>query len=284
MTYKVDSYKKITPDEFVLMARYIKDICGISLDYSKVYLIENRLNFLMKQHEFRTYSELFFKARNDRTGTLQKDIINAITTRETSFFRDRTPFELIKDKLIPELQSLRDGKFNAGIPVRIWSAGCSSGQEVYSLAITMTEAGLDKKGISIRVLGTDISDMALDQASKGAYSTLELGRGLDASLKSKYFTAIGNEWKVRPEIRSMVSFRKVNLMEDFSNLGRFDIVLCRNVAVYFNEEDRRKMFERIHGIMERNSFLIVGSTESLSSYNDLFVPHRNADAGYYSPA
>jgi len=274
---------KITPDEIKLLSKYIYDISGISLDQTKTYLFETRLGPLLEEEGLSSYSELYNKARTDPAKAIERKIIDAISTNETLFFRDRGPFEVLQHKILPDLIDARSAKSSGrlSIPIRIWSAACSTGQEIYSIAIILKELLSDISKYNIKLLGTDISDAAIAQASRGVYNKFEIERGLAPDILHKYFSSNSGKWKVKEEIRAMAVFRKLNLMLPFQALGKFDIVFCRNVAIYFNMEDRKRLFERIAEILEPDGYLIIGSTESLTGVCPQFEPHRHIRSIYY---
>lgn len=274
---------KLLPDEFKVLSKYIYGISGIYLDESKVYLVETRLQPLLTQNNISSYSELYYKALSDGTKVLQNKIIDAITTGETLFFRDATTFELLQHKILPDLIDRRTRTARAGavIPIRIWSAACSSGQEVYSIAITLKELIPNLSRYDIRIIGTDISDAIIARASYGYYNQFEIERGLSKERQARYFVPEKNSWKIRDEIRAMASFRKLNLFDSFAGMGTFDIVLCRNVAIYFTEEDKVKLFNKLGGAMEPDGYLIIGSTESLTGICPQFEPKRHLRSIFY---
>jgi len=274
---------KITPDEFNLISRYIHRVSGILLDQTKAYLIESRLGRLVEEMGLSSYRALYEKVRFDSSKTLERKIIDAITTNETLFFRDASPFQLLQHKILPDLIDRRSGKSSGLLPIsiRIWSAGCSTGQEVYSIAIVLKELLPDLRKFRIKLLGTDISDSAVAQASYGQYSKFEIERGLPRDKLLKYFNANGNHWKVKDEIRAMATFKKQNLMESFLGLGRFDIIFCRNVAIYFTLEDRKKLFEKIANSLEGDGYLIIGASESLTGICSRFEPKRHLRSVFY---
>lgn len=274
---------KITPDEFDLISQYIYDLSGISLDKSKGYLVETRLGGLLTEQGCSTYRELRDKAKADPEKILEKKIIDAITTNETLFFRDISPFELLQHKIMPDVIDNRSGQPSSLLPItlRLWSAACSTGQELYSIAMVLNELLAGKNKYKVRLLGTDISDAAITQASCGSYNKFEVERGLSQERLGKYFVANGNVWKIRDEIRAMVTFRKLNLMLPFSGLGKFDIVFCRNVAIYFSLEDRKKLFDKIADILEPDGYLVIGSTESLTGICSRFEPKRHLRSIFY---
>jgi len=278
---------KITPDELKVLAQYIYNVSGIHLDQSKAYLLESRLKPLMAEHNLSSYTELYHQAKADASKKLEKAIIDAVTTKETLFFRDSGPFEVFKHKIIPDLIDARSKRLHKSMPVklRIWSAACSTGQEVYSIAIAIKETIPDLNKYQVSILGTDISDQAIAQASYGKYNKFEIERGLSKDKLQKYFAPTPDgHWRIKDEIRMLANFRKVNLMQPFSGLGRFDVIFCRNVAIYFKPDDKKKLFERLAGVLQPDGALIIGSTESLSGINKSFVPKRYLRSIYYQLA
>ncbi len=272
---------KITPEEVQVISKYIKEISGIHLDQSKTYLLETRLGSLLKKHGCASYKALYDKAKQDASKAIERSIIDAITTNETLFFRDKGPFELLQHKILPELIDARSNQKFGKVPIKIWSAAASTGQELYSICIVIKEMLKNDPNYRFQLLGTDISDAALAQASYGKYNKFEIERGLDKKYLNKYFTLQGNDWKIKDEIRAMVNFRKQNLFQPFHSLGKFDIILCRNVAIYFTLEDRKKLFAKLANQLADDGYLIIGSTESLTGVSPLFVPKRHLRAIYY---
>ena len=274
--------KKITLDEFKIIAKYIHAISGIFLDQSKAYLIETRLGSLLEETGCSSYSDLYRKAKADGTKTMERKIIDAISTNETLFFRDTSPFEVLQHKILPDLIDLHTAGSSFLPPkIRIWSAACSTGQEVYSIAIVLKELLSDLKKYNLKLLGTDISDAAIAQSSYGAYNKFEIERGLHADKLAKHFSRNGDTWKIKDDIRAMVTFRKLNLLLPLNGLGKFDIVFCRNVAIYFSMEDRKKIFNKIADILEPGGYLIIGSSESLSGICPRFEPKRHIRSIFY---
>lgn len=271
---------KLLPQERQSVAQYIYSICAISLDESKDYLIEGRLNGLIEQTKATSFTQFLSLARADASGGLKRKIIDEITTNETLFFRDSSPFELLRHKIIPEIVDRR-AKTGSKAAIRIWSAACSTGQEIYSIAILLRELLGDTSRHNIQLVGTDISDKAVAQASKGIFSQIEIARGLSDTARSKSFVPDPKGWKLRDEIRAMATFRKLNLMEDFTFLGKFDVVFCRNVAIYFNDRDRASLFTRIGERMERDSSLVIGSMESLTGICPQFEAKRHLRSVFY---
>ncbi len=272
---------KITPAELKLISQYIQDISGIYLDQSKSYLFETRLSSVAEAYGCKTYQELYAKTKTDPAKNIEKAIVDAITTNETLFFRDKGPFELMQHKILPEVIDARSAKATAKTQVKIWSAAASTGQELYSIAIVIKELLKDLPNYVFTLLGTDISDAAIAQASYGKYNRFEIERGLDKKYLQKYFTLFGDSWKIKDEIRAMVTFRKLNLMQPLTALGKFDIIFCRNVAIYFTLEDRKKLFNKLADSLSDDGYLIIGSTESLTGVCPKFVPKRHLRSIFY---
>jgi chemotaxis protein methyltransferase CheR len=272
---------KIKPDEIALLSKYIYGISGIAIDKSKAYLLETRFSKILEEEGCSSYTDLYHKAKGDSKKRLEHKIIDAITTNETLFFRDGGPFELMRHKILPELMDARSANSNGKPNLRIWSAASSTGQEVYSIAIIIKELLGPATGYNLKLLGTDISDTAVTQASYGTYNKFEIERGLERAKLTKYFRSAGTSWKVKDDLRAMASFRKLNLMEPFKALGKWDIIFCRNVAIYFTLEDRKKLFNRLADALEPDGYLVIGSTESLTGICPRFVPKRHLKSIFY---
>ena len=271
----------ITRDELAVWSRYVHEICGVFLDESKGYLLETRLGGLLKETGATGFSEFYYKIKSDLTNSLRRKIVDAITTNETSFFRDSAPFELLRCKLIPELIDRRRKAGARQVPIRIWSAACSTGQEAYSTTLVLKELLGDMSGYDVRILGTDISDRTVAQASYGHFTRLELDRGMAAGQLAKYFTPSGDRWKICDELRAMASFRTMNLLQPFSFPVPFDIIFCRNVAIYFTEADKVRLFKNIGKCLAKDGCLIIGATESIAGLCPEFEPKRYLRSVFY---
>jgi len=273
---------KISSDEIKLITKYIYEISGIYLDESKKYLLETRLNSIAEEQGCNSYQDFLKKAKADASKSIERKIIDAISTNETLFFRDSGPFQLLQHKIFPELIDARSSRTpSLKTNLKIWSAASSTGQELYSVAIVLQELLGDLSKYSIKLLGTDISDAAVSQASSGKFNKFEIERGLARDKLTKYFTMAGQTWKINDQIRAMANFRKFNLMTPFTGLGKFDIILCRNVAIYFTLEDRKKLFNKIADVLEPDGYLIIGSTESLTGICPRFIPKRHLRSIFY---
>lgn len=271
--------QKIKPDEIKLLTSHIYSISGIHIEPTKAYLLETRLGRILEAENCGSYNEFYHKLKSDPSKALEKKVIDAITTNETLFFRDTSPFELLRHKILPEVIDRLTSK-SIPTPIRIWSSACSTGQEVYSIAIVLKEL-LGNTKLDIKLTGTDLSDAAIRQASYGSYNKFEIERGLPPERLQRYFTADGTNWKIKDHLRAIPTFRKFNLMHPFTSLGKFDIVFCRNVAIYFTLEDRKKLFDKIADVLEPDGYLIIGSTESLTGVCPRFIPKRHLKSIFY---
>jgi len=273
----------ISQQELQVIANYIYEICGVKLDKSKEYLIKTRLDQILIEQQCATYSELYYKARLDLSGKLNSLIINAITTPETLFFRDSHPFDILKQIVLPELLERKKNTGSQLLPthLRIWSAACSTGQEIYSIAMCLKDTIPDLSKMRVTLLATDISDSVLSIAKEGKYNQFEISRGLAKDKLNKHFVQSDNTWQVNENIRKMITFQKRNLMQPFMGVGPFDIVFCRNVAIYFTIEDRIKLFNKIADVIELGGYLFIGSSEFLTGICDRFTAIRHQKSIYY---
>ncbi|MGA7800106.1 MAG: protein-glutamate O-methyltransferase CheR [Gammaproteobacteria bacterium] len=255
----------LTPDEYQAFRVFLEDACGIVLGDNKHYLVVSRLNRLLAEEGIETLGELVQRLKGSRRDGLRERIIEAMTTNETYWFRDGYPFEVLKSRILPELVAGRG-------PVRIWSAACSSGQEPYSISIAVQEflASRPRSLTSVEVTATDISPAILKAARDARYDAMAVGRGLSEERKRRFFTGLGEQWEVRPEIRGRVRFTMANLLQSYSLLGRFDVIFCRNVLIYFSSESKRDIIGRMARALNPGGYLFLGSSESITQYSDQF--------------
>jgi chemotaxis protein methyltransferase CheR len=273
---------QVTAEDIKVISRLVSDLCGIVLDETKGYLIQSRLSTLAEEAGCKTFSELYYKARYDRDATLRNKVIDAITTNETLFFRDTSPFDVLQNKVLPDLF---DARAKSAFPkrIRIWSAACSTGQEPYSMAMTFYELLGDLTGWDIQILATDISDAAIRHASIGRYAVHEIRRGMRPDLLKKYFIEEPQGWRIQDRLRALVAFKRLNLLEPFTALGMFDVIFCRNVAIYFAPQARKDLFLRLAAQLPMDGSLMVGSSESLTDLGERFKPHNHCRAIFYRP-
>lgn len=246
----------ITPEEYRHFAGFLEESTGILLGERKEYLVSSRLASLMRERCFRSYSELVQSLVAGRDAQLRIEVINAMTTNETFWFRDMAHFQVLPKLAAESLGNQRSG-------LRIWSAACSTGQEPYTIAMVLSDLLLKGAPSGVEILATDLSSRALEEAKRGVYCGLSVSRGLDDGFRSKYFRAANDCLEVLPEIRRLIRFQQLNLTQDFAHLGRFDIVFCRNVLIYFSASLKRLIIQRLAAVLKPGGYLLLGSTESL---------------------
>jgi chemotaxis protein methyltransferase CheR len=262
--------RKMQPHELRFLSEFIRNKTGIDLKEDKLYLFEARLLPIAAKLGHKDLSafvsELMLKNMNINQA-MQQEIIEAMTTNESMFFRDNKPFEHLSNIILPELK-----QNNLGRPINIWCAACSSGQEPYSIAIVAEE----NKHLffeQIKIVASDIDTQILNKAKAGLYNQFEVQRGLASNLMLKYFTQIGSNWQVNEVIKNYVNFTPHNLMNDASNLGRFQLVFCRYVLIYFDDATKLKVLNHIANVMDSGGYLILGGAETLPLSCTQFTPH-----------
>lgn len=245
--------------EFSVIASFLKDRSGLIIGEDKTYLLETRLSAILREHKIAGLSGLADILRQPGSHAVKDKVVDAMTTNETSFFRDSHPFETLRKSLIPSLIERRAGSRS----LRIWSAACSTGQEPYSLAMMIKDNFPILAGWRIEIIATDLSPTVLDRARTGVYSTFEVQRGLPIQMLVRHFDQEEPNWRIKPEIRQTVTFRPLNLLEDFSVLGQFDIVLCRNVLIYFDQPTKTQILNGITRRIAPDGALLLGGAESV---------------------
>ena len=260
---------------------YLRDLVyrrsAIVLEEDKQYLIDSRLSPLAREVGLSSIDELVFKLRADVGAPLVRRVIEAMTTNETLFFRDLHPFEALKNKLVPELVQARAQQRS----LRIWCAAASTGQEPYSIAMTLRDAFPQLASWDVKILGTDLNAAVLARAREGKYRQLEVNRGLPAPLLIKYFERQGAEWQLKPLIRDMVTFQELNLLDAWSSVGEHDIVFMRNVLIYFDVETKRRILGRLRRTLRKDGFLVLGGAETTTNLDDGYTPVRVGNGVYY---
>ena len=259
--------KTLSDDLYRQFSNFLAQQSGIVLGDNKQYLVKSRLSPLMTQFGIESLSELVTRAMNVRERELKMAVVDAMTTNETLWFRDTYPFQLLSDKIFPEL-----GK--SGRPIKIWSAASSSGQEPYSIAMPALEQQVTRPGTlpgGVQIVGTDISSTMLNQCKEGVYDSLALARGLSPERKRLFFEPCGdNKMRVSERVRKLTSFRPLNLLESYSLLGKFDIIFCRNVLIYFAPEVKSKILNQFASSLNPGGYLMLGASESLAGLTDKF--------------
>lgn len=269
---------QIAPQEYEEFRRFLEDACGIVLGENKHYLVTSRLTRLMREFGIGSFSQLMGQLRQKHHSKLREQIVDAMTTNETMWFRDRYPFEILANIILPEYTSLRPRQ------LRIWSAACSSGQEPYSISMILQEYLANRPGslpANIQIQATDISPTMLKEAAAGSYDRMAIGRGIAEDRLKRFFTQKGERWEVRPEIKNRISFRELNLMQSYAPLGKFDIVFCRNVLIYFSSELKKDILQRIAQTLNPRGYLFLGGSESPTSYIDAFEMIRTTHGVVY---
>ena len=257
--------------EFDHFRQFLQDACGISLGENKQYLVTNRVRRLLEEHGLHSFTELVGVLKNNSNRRLRDQVIDVMTTNETFWFRDSYPFEYLKAKILPELMLPANRMFG---PIRIWSAACSSGQEPYSLSMVLEEYRRRAMGAlarPVQIVATDLSSIVLEQARQGIYDRLSVMRGLSQERRDMYFDPLDdNRWQVKPKLRECIEFRALNLLDSYTALGRFDVVFCRNVLIYFDAELKKRILEKIHSCLKPGGVLFLGSSEGVAGASHLF--------------
>ena len=258
---------EITPQEYEAFKTFLQDACGILLGDNKQYLVKSRLRRIMEENKLSTLGDLLDRVKRTGRSSLKEVVIDAMTTNETLWFRDNHPFRILQEKLLPEF-----GDRKSAQSLRIWSAACSTGQEPYSVAMIIEEFRRQRPGRlrDVKITATDISKSVLEVARRGEYEMIAIGRGLSPERQKQFFTpAMNGSWQIRPQIKNMVEFRELNLLERYM-LGKFDIVMCRNVLIYFSAELKKDILTRIHATLNPGGYLILGASESLNGLPHLY--------------
>ena len=264
---------EISKEDYDRFCRYLETASGITLGANKGYLISSRLNRIMEEAAVSSLGALVDTLAKGGSPGLKVKVIDAMTTNETLWFRDEYPFELLKEMILPELGGQRPQ------PIRIWSAACSSGQEPYSISMAISEYQQTRPGalqVPLQIVATDISGSMLKQARGGLYDELELNRGLSAERRVRFFTREDKKLKVRPDIANRVEFRELNLLQSYGGLGQFDVVFCRNVLIYFSNDNKRDILSRIARTLRPNGYLFLGGSEPIVNYSQQFEMVRSA--------
>ena len=268
----------MTPHDFDYLRRMLKERSGLVLSAEKDYLLESRLLPLARRHGMTSLGELATRLRQPGSAALAIAVTEAMTTNETFFFRDKIPFDHLRDTVMPGMIQARAARKS----LRIWSAASSTGQEPYSIAMCLKEMGGALAGWRIEIVATDLSLEVLEKSKAGIYTQFEVQRGLPIQLLMKYFTQSGELWQLNADVRAMVQFRQLNLLQDFSHLGTFDVIFCRNVLIYFDQDTKINIFNRLARQIEGDGFLVLGAAETVVGLTDTFrpIPERR---GLYKP-
>jgi chemotaxis protein methyltransferase CheR len=268
----------VTPQGFDYLRKLLRERSGLVLAAEKQYLAESRLVPVARRNGMATIDELIDRMKSKASVSLITQVVEAMTTNETFFFRDKLPFDHFRDTIMPALIAARAREKR----IRIWCTAASTGQEPYSLAMLLKGMGAAISGYRIDIVATDLSSEILEKAKTGIYTQFEVQRGLAVQLLVKYFDQIGETWQLAPELRSMVQFRSINLLNDFAALGTFDVVFCRNVLIYFDQDTKTAVLDRIARQMPDDGYLVLGAAETVIGLTAAFKPLADK-RGLYVP-
>ena len=255
------------PADYEYLRKLLKERSGLMLSADKQYLVESRLLPVAHRAGMADLTELVAKLKSAREQPLVTEVAEAMTTNESFFFRDKLPFEHFHNVIMPALLAARPPRR----PIRIWCAAAATGQEPYSLAMSLKEMGDRVAGREIEIVATEFSTQVLEKAKTGLFSQFEVQRGLPIRLLIKYFAQLGDTWQINPDVRAMVQFRAFNLLHDFAPLGRFDLVFCRNVLIYFDQETKTQVLDRVARITEPDGYLVLGAAETVVGLTESFT-------------
>jgi len=265
--------------DFDLYKDLLKEKSGLTLTPDKSYLLDSRLTPIARKHNFANLEAMTMAMRGVPAPALLKDVIEAMTTNETSFYRDSKPFDQFRDIVLPHLIKTRSMTKR----VRIWCAAASTGQEPYSLAMLIKENAAKLPGWNFEIIATDISTEVLETAKKGEYSQFEVQRGLPIQMLMKYFDQKGDRWALKQDIKSMVQYKYFNLLEPMASLGKFDLIFCRNVLIYFDRETKAKVLQNMAPLLPDDGFVFLGGAETVLGITDAFKPMDNTRGIYIKP-
>ena len=266
----------MTPSDYEYLRKLLKERSGLDLSAEKQYLVEGRLVPLARKAGVPGIPELVLKMKGGAEA-LTAEVVEAMTTNETFFFRDKVPFDHLKESVLPALIKARAARRS----LRFWCAASSTGQEPYSIAMVLKETAA-LSGWRTEIIATDLSQAVLEKSKAGLFSQFEVQRGLPIQLLVKYFKQNGEFWQINPDIRAMVQHKQLNLLHDFSHLGTFDVIFCRNVLIYFDQPTKAAIFERMSRIIEPDGVLLLGAAESVVGITDAFKPYPDR-RGLYCP-
>ncbi len=258
----------MTPQDFDYLRQLLRQRSGLVLSADKQYLAESRLLPVARKHGLSNLAELVDKLKTAANAPLSVEVVEAMTTNESFFFRDKIPFEHFRDTMMPALMAARTREKR----IRIWCTACATGQEPYSLAMALKGIGPTLAGWKVEIVATDISHEVLAKAKAGIYNQFEVQRGLPIQSLVKFFSQVGEAWQIAPEIRGMVQFRPLNLLNEFSSLGSFDLVFCRNVLIYFDQDTKIGVLNRIARQMPQDGYLVLGAAETVVGLTAAFKP------------
>ena len=262
---------EVSAEEYSQLSEYLSSACGIELGENKQYLVSSRLKTLLAKNNLKSIAELLSAVKSDGKSGMRQQLIDAMTTHETLWFRDQYPFEALKRTILPELARLH-------IPnIRIWSAACSSGQEPYSISMIVDEYRREYPRHplgNVQIVATDISPTILKSAREGIYEDIALARGLTSDRRARFFDEQGDKAGVKEFVRKQVTFQELNLISPFTSLGKFQVIFCRNVLIYFSDKNKSDILDRFANVLEPGGYLFMGGSESISRYSNKYEVAR----------
>lgn len=262
--------REVNESDYVKFCTFLEHQCGIVLGANKQYLVKSRLSPMLNRFNANSIGEIINRAMSVSERELRAIVVDAMTTNETLWFRDNYPFEVLKKEIFPAYEK-------RSTPIKVWSAASSSGQEPYSIAMSALEYQQRKvSSAKVQIVGTDISPSMLEICKSGEYDPLAIARGLSPERKQQFFDAssTNNTMMIKPKVKSLVSFRPLNLLDSYSLLGKFDIIFCRNVLIYFSPENKKKILKQFTSSLNPDGYLFLGASESLSGLSDDYVMQR----------
>jgi len=257
----------ISKEDYESFRAFLEEACGITLGDNKQYLITSRLSSLLAEYQIASLGTLIERLRKERRSELYERIVDAMTTNETLWFRDAFPFEILRQVILPEQAKARASG------VRIWSAACSSGQEPYSISMTIEEYLRANPGAlanNVQIVATDLSPSMLDLARVGSYDAAAMARGISDERRRQFFSERHGRWELREDLRRRVTFRELNLQQGYESLGRFQVIFCRNVLIYFSADLKRNILARLAAALHPGGYLFLGAAEAITGYSDAF--------------
>lgn len=273
---------EITALEFRDIQALVRDLCGLMLADEKTYLARTRLEPVVRAHGFTSFSDYLGRVQQLDAVLMRDELVEALTTGETSFNRDEFLLETFRRRILPSIADRLRKRREAHFPfptARLWSAGCSTGQEPYSLAMAVLDFVGGSRALPLcpeqfPILATDISNRALSIARQGRYQRREVDRGLSAEQRKRYFHETGDEWTASPDLKRLIEFRRLNLMDCLPGLGPFEVIFCRNVLIYFDSPTRRRLCEKFNELLAPGGLLILGAAENLYGVTDTFTSEQ----------
>jgi chemotaxis protein methyltransferase CheR len=279
----------ISPQDFRDVQKLVRTLCGLVLSDDKTYLVRTRLESVVRAHGFATFSEYLGRLQQFNAAQMRDELVEALTTGETSFNRDKHPFEEFRRQILPALANTIRERRERKYPVplaRIWSAGCSTGQEPYSIAMAVNDYTAGNPALGVRpehfpILATDVSARSLNVAREGRYHERDLDRGLTAEQRLRYFRQQGDIWTLNDTLRRQIEFRRLNFIDPVVNLGPFEVIFCRNVMIYFDEPTRQRLCDQFYSLLSTGGLLILGAAESLYGIKTAFQTEQIGNTFVY---